>query len=525
MKVAHFAVFSPHQCGLYHTTKDLVLGERKVGIDARFIAVSEDGKVAVQRDGSFTTESLDWAYNADVLVRHTAIPTHLQTSGKPIVMCLHGRPESSLMLEKAKELPVITAMANKADDCRYRRFVTFWPSYVDIWRRIVGEKIAYVPACVDLDEFQPLPRPGVPNILVADFWREDITPFNVICAAQTFVERHGEARLRIIGMDKSVVTPTLRLLAPIRDKIDSVHGVMRDVQSHYAWADMVVTPHVIATRVVRESLACDIPLVAGTGCQYTPYTANPTDIDGFVTAMEKCWESTKRLDKAGCWRGGPRRVAVENFGLDNAGRGMKSLFKTLLKRRSHPRKVFVDIGAHLGETVRRFYREKPDACEYEMYCFEPHLETFRQLDNNVGHIPNVNLINACAGITDGMVDFYPGAVNDNEGGTMLLGKQTGGVRYDKPCQVESIDFVRWLRANKGEHTIVKVNIEGGEYPLMEHLLNKDATGDIDQFYVQLHAHKFAHGKQRQRFQQIEARFWNESRCKNYFTNKGFYRFT
>ena len=38
MKVAHYSIFAPNRCGLYHTAKELVLAERLVGIDAGLIA-------------------------------------------------------------------------------------------------------------------------------------------------------------------------------------------------------------------------------------------------------------------------------------------------------------------------------------------------------------------------------------------------------------------------------------------------------------------------------------------------------
>ena len=61
MRVAHFAQFAPNSCGLYHTAKDLILAERKVGIDARFIAFYDkyDG---LKEDNGFKTEDIKWAY-------------------------------------------------------------------------------------------------------------------------------------------------------------------------------------------------------------------------------------------------------------------------------------------------------------------------------------------------------------------------------------------------------------------------------------------------------------------------------
>ncbi|MCP4537785.1 MAG: FkbM family methyltransferase [Chloroflexi bacterium] len=505
MRVAHFATFGPNQCGLYHTAKELVLAERLLGIDARFI----DPEKGVCRDGSFTTEDWKWAYKADVLVRHTFIPARLQNSGIPVVMCLHGRPDSSYMGE-FNDNPVLVGIANKATDCRYKAFVTFWEEYQPFWANLVPN-VHYVPATVDLEEFPETPHTDEPIILVSDVWRDDIRPLYVLEAAVRFARKHnGKIHVAAIPENKSVKT----ILRGCKDVLGELYGLTSDIKQLYAKSNILVTPHVIATRAIREAMASGLKVVAGAGCKYTPWSANALDIDGFSAEIEKAWKGTYNS----------RRCAEREFGMKKAGRAMKKILDEVAKVEITQRKVFVDVGAHLGETVRRFYREVPDAREYEIYCFEPDMKTFEKLDENVGHIDNVHLINAAAYTDGGMTTFFPGRANDNEGGTSLAGKLTGAVDYGRPAMVECVDFSRWLKANKGDYTIVKMNIEGGEYDLMEKLLDDDMADSIDRLYVQLHAHKFEHGPMRQRFQRIESRFWNEAKCDKFFSNKGFHPF-
>lgn len=516
MKIAHFAQFAPNACGLYHTSKDLVLAERLVGIDARFIAFS-DKYEGIKQDGDFKTEDVKWAYGADILVRHSAIPTHLQCAGIPIVMAMHGRPESTFRLEQQHNQPLVTTFANKVKDCRHKAFITFWPEYIDVWSNIIPkEKLFYVPATVDLEEFQPNQKSHEGcNILIADLWREDVTPFNMIFAAGKFAKKYN-AKVNIVGLGNDCVKAISLFLAGLKKEgvLGNVASQMRNMQKYYSESDIVVTPHIIATRIIREALACGVPVVAGSGCQYTPYTANPMDIPAFTKAIEECWEDKSQT---------PRNTAEASFNLEQAGQAAKKVFEKVLEKKKGKRKVFVDIGGHLGETVRRFYREIPDADEYEIYSFEPDLETFKLLDANIGHIKNVNLVNAMMGTKDGIVDFFVGRDNQNEGGTSLKGKCTGGVNYEKPSKVESINLARWLKSNvNSDYVILKMNIEGGEYDLMEMMLDEGMS--VDKCFIQLHAHKFEHGWQRQRFQEIEGRFFNEAKCKKYLTNKGFYKF-
>lgn len=521
MKVAHFSIFGPNRCGLYHTAKELVLAECSVGIDAGFIAYEEK---KICKDGDFSTKPILWAEDADIFVRHSSIPDRYHNSGKPIVLAIHGRPESSVRLEQIGEVPVISVLCDKVKDERYKAFVNFWPEYTEIWKNIVPEeKLHYVPAPVDLNEYSPSAIEPFDfgeykadyNILIADMWRRDVIPFNIIFAAAKFVENHKNAKFHIVGISQEFSKSVNPFLLSLRERgvLGHVAGQMHRIKAYYAACDMFLSPQVIATRSVRESLAFGLKLVAASGSRYTPYTANPADITAYADAIERCYNG--EMDSCS--------IASREFGFKKTGQAIKNVFESIMPKKSKKRKVFIDIGAHTGETVRRFFREVPDADEYEIYSFEPDYETFKKLDVCVGHIENVNLINAMLGTHDGIEEFYVGKDNENEGGTSLKGKLTGRVNYKKPSKVECIDFKRWMKANvNGDYVVLKINAEGGEYDIMEMILDEDLH--IDKCFIQFHAHKFEMGAQRQRFQEIESRFCNETKFEKFLASKGNYPF-
>lgn len=533
MKVAHFSIFAPNRCGLYHTAKELVLSERLVGIDARMIGLDHENHkpIEVSKDGDFETVEPSWGVHADILVRHSVIPMNYQLIGIPIVLAIHGRPESSYRLElvEPEKSPILSIFNSKTKDQRHKAFVCFWKEYMDIWSYLVPKhKLFYAPAPISLKEYNPVdiePFPlksysGSPNILIADMWRQDIVPFNILFGAAKFAKKFPKARVHIVGVPDECIKAMRPFFENLRysNILGIVHGQTQKIKSVYKACDVVLTPHIIATRIIRESLSMNKPVIAGTGCKYTPYTANYLDIDDIASQIENWWRSDKKYQ--------PRKEAEKLFSMKETGLAMKHVFDTILPRKSKRRKVFLDIGGHIGESIRKFYREVVDADEYEIYTFEPDPSSYQLLDKMFYEMKNLVIENACLGKEAGMVDFYRGKVNYGEGGTLVRNKVTGKIDYSKPIKVECINIAEWVRnnINEGDYFIVKMNIEGGEYDLMEILLDEDLTGHIDKCFISLHAHKFPVGQQRQRYHQIESRFFNEGKCIKYMSNKETYSF-
>jgi len=340
IRVAHFAIFAPHASGQYGTVKDLILSERRVGIDAQFIDYGHEGKNESRVgliDGNITTMPIEWALNgADVVFCHSNVPNKVLEK-KPSILTLHGRPESSFRLEFHKISPIISIIIEWAKRKKYQTYVTFWPEHLFYWSRILpGEKIFYVPPPVDLDTFNPDgpkhdfgDKNGSPNILIADMWREDTTPFNVIFGAQYFKEHFcKEAKLHIYGLPHN--NTCINFLSPLKKAglIGEIFGVMRNIAEVYRAADMVITPNIIATRIVRESLASGIPIVAPHSCRYAKFHAEPRDVKDFGEAINRCWiDSFINKDKV---KMEMRKIAETEFNFERAGQAIKQVCERVL---------------------------------------------------------------------------------------------------------------------------------------------------------------------------------------------------
>lgn len=340
MKVLHFARFGPNQAGIYESAKDLILAERSQGIDAQMCDFGSkvDGEYKSRAglvDGDITTVSPDQAKDADILVRHSAIPPEVVKLNKPTVLTLHGTPEYMVRLDHAKKTNVLRDAVRAAKEAV--AVVTFWREHLFEWETILGIEIKYCPAIVDLNKWNPEGKafdfgPGIHIVSTGMFRNEYRTPYECIWAAAEVVKKQSDVHLHIFGCptDPRPEAPYRRLVhqLKINGLIDSVYSIVSNLPEVYRGADLALTPHTVASRTVRESLACGCPIVAGKGNYYTQYQGNPDYRENFKNAVKFCIRDIKK-DKQGC-RKLARDTAEIQFASRLAGKRVKKIFEEVL---------------------------------------------------------------------------------------------------------------------------------------------------------------------------------------------------
>lgn len=344
MKVAHFGRFTPNASGQFESIKDMMVGEKAVGIEPAFIDCGSDKDdasvcyVHMEDDGLHVVDP-KWALDADIFVRHSIIPPSLEKLGKPTVMMLHGRPENSFLLEHYEKTPVYSLVAQKLHPLPYKAFVTYWNEFIFNWEFIVSRnKLFSIPSAVNLDKYTVEGKThqfgelsGSPNIVIVDVWREDVTPYNVLHATALFKEKYApNAKIHIFGLPSNEKSAFVTLIESFCRKgvIGQAYTLFKGLERVYRAADIVVTPHNMATRIVRESLACGTPVVAGTGCSYTPYTADSRHYPSFAKAINDCWQTACISSEV---QSTASRVMAEKcFNPKEQGRQIKRIFDKLL---------------------------------------------------------------------------------------------------------------------------------------------------------------------------------------------------
>lgn len=366
MKVAHFGNFAPYGAGMFHSICDQIMAERLVGIDSQFIDYTAEERVRGEyfsRVGlhyeDITTISPEWAKSCDILVRHSAIPYDIKNIGIPIVMVLHGRPGYSFMLEFTGKGPIFSHMQGYAADSQYKAFMVLGEEYVGIWQSILETKAIFqsLPLMVDLKKYNPWGEKhsfgeasGHPNIIIADRWRRDVTPFYLILAAAKFIkEECPNAKLHCFALPDPKNAFISSLIKPLMRQgiIGKALTIVENMDKLYRTADFLLTPNNVTNRIIRESLASGCPIMAAPGCKFTEYTAYPGDIDGCVKEISRLWKDVQ-ANPIGM-KEHARRIAEESFSFEKTGRVALDIYEEVLRNENKKQK---EISGWVGENIQ-----------------------------------------------------------------------------------------------------------------------------------------------------------------------------
>ena len=142
-----------------------------------------------------------------------------------------------------------------------------------------------------------------------------------------------------------------------------------------------------------------------------------------------------------------------------------------------PKLTFIDVGARTFQTSPTwFIQNYPRGGEFNIVAFE--------LDPGVADSfkdrPHVELRNEAVGTENKQVRFE------------IAGIAGRAVDGDDDCPrcvtVQMIDFAEYLTNNvkREDYVAMKIDVEGGEYDLLEHLLQTGAAGLLDELFVEWH---------------------------------------
>jgi FkbM family methyltransferase len=171
------------------------------------------------------------------------------------------------------------------------------------------------------------------------------------------------------------------------------------------------------------------------------------------------------------------------------------------------RKAFIDCGVREGDAIAAFLgdqtvgggayarclRPRLDAAEFEFVGFES--PDYRHLDATLKRFSEFkfSLIEKLVWIHDGAVEFDSDGESDDcrllqvsclDGGVPWRHPNELAVVQELPC----IDLAKWLLENFGaeDYVVLKLDIEGAEYEVLDRLIETGAISRIRELYVEFH---------------------------------------
>jgi len=370
-RIVHVVPVTPRQAGMYETTREIVYYERKMGYDAYIydprpteeelklnseipqnnsakcpgcgvsftlgerVLTNQPAVPAWTEDRGVCTVPFEFAKDADLIVSHSGLNEQLRALNKKYIHVAHGRPYSSFLIEHSGQSAIYTSYEHVGRQENFIAAITLWPEYKD-YLSLLFPKIYAFDAFVDLNEWKPRHsnytfgnRKAEINIVCADVWRLDKDPYHVLNAFRLFYEKYPNSKVHIYAARSDPGWNCMIGKMQSLGMVGEVRPLVPNLCDVYNAADMVITPHKIATRTVREALASGIQIVAGLGNRFTPYTADVEDLRAFANQMEKAYlDSVKNKEET---IKSNRKIAEDKFNPEVNMKQFCNLYESLLK--------------------------------------------------------------------------------------------------------------------------------------------------------------------------------------------------
>jgi FkbM family methyltransferase len=156
--------------------------------------------------------------------------------------------------------------------------------------------------------------------------------------------------------------------------------------------------------------------------------------------------------------------------------------------------VCIDLGANIGDISAIIASRGA-----KVYAFEPNSSAFLQLKKKSKAFPNIKPLNVAAGVTYKTSKLY--LHSNNQGKNTIELSSSSSLIKSKPNNsdynfenIEEINFSEFLSDFK-KIDILKIDIEGYEIELINHLIDNNSLDIIKKIFIETHYHKWPELKQ------------------------------
>lgn len=153
--------------------------------------------------------------------------------------------------------------------------------------------------------------------------------------------------------------------------------------------------------------------------------------------------------------------------------------------------IFIDCGAYNGDSIEEFKNWRkiafPDKEDWKLYAFEPNPK-FKQYWANQTH-ENLTFCDDAVWIKNEVIDFLVDQGSEPLGSSLMMSKKN--VANAPKIKVTAFDFSKWLTQFKNDFVVLKMDIEGAEFPLLDKMITDGTITIPDWLMVEFHPNKVA----------------------------------
>jgi FkbM family methyltransferase len=188
---------------------------------------------------------------------------------------------------------------------------------------------------------------------------------------------------------------------------------------------------------------------------------------------------------------------------------------------SGKRGLFLDCGSNIGQGFE-FFRKYYSVELYDYILFEPNPYCYQLLQEKYSKLSadGVQLKNVAVGTSNRKIDFY--GLEDSKGGIYSVGgtvlPEHNSKMYPDPnpasLQVQSINFAEFLKhlfeVKEYSASILKLDIEGGEYAVLDSLTSNNLLSKFETVYVEFHS-QYMRREYSAQYKNMEDEFFRSSK--------------
>lgn len=152
--------------------------------------------------------------------------------------------------------------------------------------------------------------------------------------------------------------------------------------------------------------------------------------------------------------------------------------------------VYIDLGCYTGDTVEQFRNWSkiawPDRKSWHIYAFDPN-PSFKDRWEVVAD-ERTTFSQKAAWIDEDGQEFAIEEGDTPLGSTIMPGKKKIWDNSEK-ILVETFDLSKWLKQFKHDYVVLKMDIEGAEFPILKKMIKDETDQIVDCLMVEFHPNK------------------------------------